>query len=501
MRPSADSIRSLWRRPLRTSDVSMVANLTAECNADACGYRDAHAYGRRHSCGTAGALGPDHAFDGGGGSDPGLQNKSSNNGTRGQGRGRVFSRAGRLLSSGVDKTVKLWSVEGAAASSSSSSSSSNTQSPQPVTVYTGKSPFNSIDHHNADPLFATASNVVQVWDETRSLPLSTLSFPTSAETITALRFNASETSVLASVGSDRTFALYDIRTGKAERRVVMQSPTLPTLTLLASEDHNLYTFDLRHLAAPTQVYKGHVAPTTSCDWAPTGLSFVSGGWIGRTIAVCDSFSPLLSVPVVHPRFVLAHSSPSFSPLSQHPVSQPSPSFRPSPSAPHSPRFFMFLLVPSYPLPRSLPQTRLLPLARTLPLPLLSLPPPPHSHPSPSVSAALFTSDARFVLSGSDGGNVRLWKANASARLGVVAARERAAIEYRATLKERWKMDKEVGRVVRSRHVPRAVHQASSLKRTMLDAQRVKEERRRKHTRTGTEKPKAERKKLVVVEQA
>ncbi|KAJ7224827.1 hypothetical protein C8J57DRAFT_1390891, partial [Mycena rebaudengoi] len=63
------------------------------------------------------------------------------------------------------------------------------------------------------------------------------------------------------------------------------------------------------------------------------------------------------------------------------------------------------------------------------------------------------------------------------------------------------VDKEVGRVVRSPHVPRAVHQASSLKRTMLDAQRVKEERRRKHTRAGAEKPKAERKKLVVVEQA
>lgn len=31
-----------------------------------------------------------------------------------------------------------------------------------------------------------------------------------------------ESSVLASIGSDRTFTLYDIRTGKAERRVVMQ---------------------------------------------------------------------------------------------------------------------------------------------------------------------------------------------------------------------------------------------------------------------------------------
>ncbi|KAJ7231327.1 hypothetical protein C8J57DRAFT_1581046 [Mycena rebaudengoi] len=36
---------------------------------------------------------------------------------------------------------------------------------------------------------------------------------------------------------------------------------------------------------------------------------------------------------------------------------------------------------------------------------------------------------------------------------------------------------------------------------MLDAQRVREERCRKHTRAGAEKPRAEKKKLVVVEQA
>ena len=37
-----------------------------------------------------------------------------------------------------------------------------------------------------------------------------------------------ESSVLASIGSDRTFTLYDIRTGKAERRVVMQVRFHPT---------------------------------------------------------------------------------------------------------------------------------------------------------------------------------------------------------------------------------------------------------------------------------
>ena len=62
------------------------------------------------------------------------------------------------------------------------------------------------------------------------------------------------------------------------------SPTFPTTVLLASEDHNLYTFDVRSLNQPTQIYKGHVAAVTSCDWAPTGLEFVSGGW-DRTVRV------------------------------------------------------------------------------------------------------------------------------------------------------------------------------------------------------------------------
>jgi len=233
---------------------------------------------------------------------------------------------------------------------------------------------------------------------------------------------------LASIGSDRTFTLYDIRTGKAERRIVMQmrnnalswSPTFPTSILLASEDHNLYTFDIRHLSTPSHIYKGHVAAVMSCDWSPTGLEFVSGGW-DRTVRIWKE--GLGTRPEVY-----------------------------------------------------------------------------HTKRMQRVSSSIFTADARFVLTGSDDGNVRIWKAKASEKLGVITARERAAIEYRDTLKSRWKMDNEVGKVLRTRHVPKPVHQATKLKRTMLDAQHVKEERRRKHTRAGESKPKAERKKVVIAEQ-
>ena len=69
--------------------------------------------------------------------------------------------------------------------------------------------------------------------------------------------------------------------------------------------------------------------------------------------------------------------------------------------------------------------------------------------STRVSSSIYSADARFVLTGSDDGNVRIWKAKASDKLGVITARERAAMEYRESLKERWKVDSEVNKVTRS----------------------------------------------------
>ncbi|CAE6500939.1 unnamed protein product, partial [Rhizoctonia solani] len=131
------------------------------------------------------------------------------------------------------------------------------------------------------------------------------------------------------------------------------SPTLPTTLLLASEDHNLYTFDVRSLSNPTQIYKGHVAAVMSCGWSPTGQEFVSGGW-DRTVRIWKEGEG--SKPVVY-------------------------------TGKRMQRVF----------------------------------------------ATTYTQDARFVLSGSDDGNVRLWKARASEKLGVVEGRERASKEYRDRL--------------------------------------------------------------------
>ncbi|KAF5345833.1 hypothetical protein D9757_014889 [Collybiopsis confluens] len=179
---------------------------------------------------------------------------------KGKVTGPCFTDESRLLSCGVEQNRNLWKIGC------------------------------SIDHQRSLFLFATASTLVQIWDETKSAPISNVTFPTSSETIYSVCFNQSKTSILASVGPDRTFTLYHIQTGKAERQVVMQmranallwSPTFPTSILLASEDHKLYTFNIRHLDLPSMIYKGHVAAVMSCKWSPTGTKFVSGGW-DRTV--------------------------------------------------------------------------------------------------------------------------------------------------------------------------------------------------------------------------
>lgn len=94
---------------------------------------------------------------------------------------------------------------------------------------------------------------------------------------------------------------------------------------------------------------------------------------------------------------------------------------------------------------------------------------------------------------------RLWKSKASAQLGVVDSRARAAQEYRAKLTEKWGKTDQIRRISKRRHLPSSIHNATNLKRTMIDARKAKEDNRRRHTKAGQERPKAERKKVMLGE--
>ena len=111
--------------------------------------------------------------------------------------------------------------------------------------------FQSIDHHRFKQQYATASSQIQLWDHTRTEPISSMQW--GSETISTVKFNQTETSVLASCGSDRSVVIYDIRTKVPVSKLVMKlktnalawNPMEAFNFTTASEDHNCYTFDMR----------------------------------------------------------------------------------------------------------------------------------------------------------------------------------------------------------------------------------------------------------------
>jgi len=84
------------------------------------------------------------------------------------------------------------------------------------------------------------------------------------------------------------------------------------------------------------------------------------------------------------------------------------------------------------------------------------------------------------LSGSDDGNVRLWRANASERTHMRSARERIKLEYDTALKDRFKHMPEIKRIARHRHIPSVIKKSGEIKKVELSSIKRKDENRRKN---------------------
>eukprot|EP00741_Cyanophora_paradoxa_P002677 tig00000615_g2597.t1 len=114
-----------------------------------------------------------------------------------------------------------------------------------------------------------------------------------------------------------------------------------------------------------------------------------------------------------------------------------------------------------------------------------------------IFAVKYSMDSKYVLSASDDMNIRLWKANAAEQLGVLLPREKAKSEYQAALKDRYKYLPEIRKVIRSKHVPKAIHKAAQTKDSIKKAQQVKEKRVRAHSAPDSIPHPPDRKKRIV----
>jgi WD repeat and SOF domain-containing protein 1 len=80
----------------------------------------------------------------------------------------------------------------------------------------------------------------------------------------------------------------------------------------------------------------------------------------------------------------------------------------------------------------------------------------------------------------------------------MSSKELGKMEYRDSLREKWKNVGDVARVERQRHVPKPIFNAARLRREMDTAAKKKDENRRKHAPKSRpmDKPAPERKRGI-----
>lgn len=85
-----------------------------------------------------------------------------------------------------------------------------------------------------------------------------------------------------------------------------------------------------------------------------------------------------------------------------------------------------------------------------------------------VTCVAWTLDAKFILSGSDEMNLRIWKAKAAAPLGVLRPREKAALNVQEALRAKFAAHPEIARIRRHRQLPRSLYVAKQQLRAARD---------------------------------
>ena len=106
------------------------------------------------------------------------------------------------------------------------------------------------DSSYGDDFFATAGELVQIWSYDRSTPVQ--QFKTwDVDTITKLKFNPSETSLLASVCSDRSLIFYDLRGKSALQKVYLKNRSA-ALCWNPQEPMNIVIVSIHHCDVLTE---------------------------------------------------------------------------------------------------------------------------------------------------------------------------------------------------------------------------------------------------------
>lgn len=105
-------------------------------------------------------------------------------------------------------------------------------------------------------------------------------------------------------------------------------------------------------------------------------------------------------------------------------------------------------------------------------------------------------DNKYILSGSEDTNLRVWKAESHIKVGNMSEREINSVEYRSKLVERFKYTKEIKKVKKS-HLPKYLLSDKRKKHAIRESKHTKMENMRVNNEAVFEEPAPERYRKVV----
>lgn len=72
-------------------------------------------------------------------------------------------------------------------------------------------------------------------------------------------------------------------------------------------------------------------------------------------------------------------------------------------------------------------------------------------------------DSKFIVSGSEDTNLRIWKSHAGDTMKPLLPREKEKLAYHESLKKKYKYNSEVKRILRHRHLPKFIVKKNKIK--------------------------------------
>lgn len=208
----------------------------------------------------------------------------------------INSESNTFLSCGYDGKIRQWRLFPDTQKASEEDEEEHGCGPLDTWKLSDGSGFKSMDHHWREDQFATASTTsVDIWSFDRSDPI--ISFSPSKigwgdDSVNIVRYNPAESCLLAHCSADRGVGLHDVRAGTSLKKTIMSmkanalewNPMEPLNFVVANEDYNCYSFDMRMLAKPKLIHRGFVSAVMDISWSPTGREFVAGSY-DKTIRI------------------------------------------------------------------------------------------------------------------------------------------------------------------------------------------------------------------------